>query len=51
MNKISKIIDEEIVKYYGDCYYDEYSSSSPTGAEVCKLRQLILDCIERINKE
>jgi len=41
------IVEEEMRKYYGDRYYDEYHYNPLTGREFEKLRELIFTCIEK----
>lgn len=43
----NKIINDEIKKYYGERYTDEYHYNPVSGAEVQKLRELINTCIDK----
>jgi hypothetical protein len=44
--KIENLIKQEIRKYFGNRYYDEYSNNVVTGKEFEKLYALILRCID-----
>lgn len=45
--KTEKMVEDEMRKYYGERYYDEYSSNVVTSREFDSLKQLIMKCIEK----
>lgn len=50
MSLRDEIICNEIKKYFGSRYSDEYHPNPATGEEFNKLKQLILTCIKQTKR-